>query len=332
MHADTGLDCHTPAGDTACTEELSSAQLRVLIDHCPDAQAARVVVPRLLEKAGLWNGMPLQGRHVLVKPNLLRAQALACTSPEVVAACCSWLLDMGAGVTVADSPGFGSAAGVASAIGLEPLLKKLGLQTEPMRGRVPVRLPSGDEIFIARTAMEADCILSCARLKAHSQMRLTMSCKNLYGCVPGLYKALYHTRQGCDPGQFATMQSSLPGFLPPVSGLIDAICAMHVTGPSGGKPYNMGLLGASASPVALDEAFCRIAGRSPEDVPLQKAFIMAGHPHCSASGAVVQYPLLAPEDVSVSDFVLPDELMHTSFRPGRLLRSCFKRIWDGMFH
>ncbi len=328
----SNFDCHTLARDTASTEELSSARLSVLIDHCRDAQAAWKQVPFLLDGACLWDGMPLKGKHVLVKPNLLRAQALACTSPEVVAAACSWLLDMGARVTVADSPGFGSAAGVASAIGLDPLLKKLGLHVDPMRGRVPVRLPSGDEIFIARTAMEADCVLSCARLKAHSQMRLTMSCKNLYGCVPGLYKALYHTRQGCVPEQFAAMQSSILGFLPPVSGLIDAICAMHVTGPSGGKPYNLGLLGASASPVALDEAFCRITGRDPEDVPLQKAFIMANHPHCSASGAVVQYPVLSPEDVCVSDFVLPEELMHTSFRPGRLLKSCFKRIWDGMFH
>ena len=325
-------DCRMPARNTDTAEDASSAPVSVLLDHCPDAQAAWDKVPFLLDKACLWNNMPLSGKHILVKPNLLRAQALACTGPEVVAAACIWLLDMGARVTVADSPGFGSASGVASAIGLAPLLKKLGLEAQPMRGRVPVRLPSGDQIFIARTAMEADGILSCARLKAHSQMRLTMSCKNLYGCVPGLYKALYHTRQGCVPEQFAAMQSSLPGFLPPVSGLVDAICAMHVTGPSGGKPYNMGLLGASASPVALDEAFCRIVSRDPRDIPLQQAFIAARHPHCLSSGAVVHYPLLKPEDLCVSDFVLPEELMHTSFRPGRLLKSCFKRLWDGMFH
>ena len=328
----SNFDCQTLARNTAAAGEPSSAPVSVLLEHCPDVQAALKQVPCLLDKACLWDNMPLSGKHVLVKPNLLRAQALACTSPEIVAAACTFLLDMGARVTVADSPGFGSASGVASAIGLEPLLKKLGLQAEPMRGRVPVRLPSGDQIYIARTAMEADCILSCARLKAHSQMRLTMSCKNLYGCVPGLYKALYHTRQGCVPEQFAAMQSSLPGFLPPVSGLVDAICAMHVTGPSGGKPYNLGLLGASASPVALDEAFCRIVNRDPRDIPLQQAFIAARHPHCLSSGAVVHYPLLKPSEVSVSDFVLPEALMHTSFRPGRLLKSCFKRLWDGLFH
>ncbi len=326
------FDCHMLARDTDAAGEPSSAHVSVLLERCRDEHACWEQVPLLLDKACLWDGMPLFGRHVLVKPNLLRAQALACTGPEVVAAACKWLLDMGARVTVADSPGFGSAAGVASAIGLEPLLNKLGLHAEPMCGRVPVRLPSGYQIFIAGTAMEADCILSCARLKAHSQMRLTMSCKNLYGCVPGLYKALYHTREGQDPEQFAVMQSSILGFLPPVSGLVDAVCAMHVTGPSGGKPYRLGLLGASASPVALDEAFCRIVGREPRDIPLQKAFIAARHPHCLSSGAVADYPLLAPEDVCVSDFVLPDELMHTSFRPGRLLRSCLKRIWDRMFH
>ncbi len=313
-------------------EEASAQPVSVLIERCADVREAERLLPWLLDKAALFEGRSLYGCHILVKPNLLRAQPLACTSPEIVAAVCRWLMDQGAKVSVADSPGFGSALGVAKTIGLQQVLQKHGLHVEPMKGKVSVRLKSGDEIYLARTALEADGIISSARLKAHSQMRLTMTCKNLYGCVPGLHKALYHTRQGGDPDRFAAMQCAILDALPPVAGCLDAVCAMHVTGPSGGAPYQLGLLGVSASPVALDEAFCRIVGRSPHDIPLQQAFARAGHPHCLASGARIIYPLLAPETVQVSDFQLPESLMHTSFRPGRLLRSCVKRIWDNLMH
>ncbi len=310
----------------------SSPVCTVLLERCAsEAEAARLV-PGLLDEAGLWPGLELRGLRVLVKPNLLRATPLACTSPAVTAAACRWLLDQGVRPVVADSPGFGSAAGVAGAIGLTEALAPLGLKVEAMRRGRAVRLSTGDEIRISATALDADAILSAARVKAHSQMLLTLSVKNLYGCVSGLNKALYHMRQGGDPDRFAAMQAAILAALPPVAGLVDGITAMHVTGPSGGRPYPLGLLAASASPVALDESLCRVLGREPENVPLQLALIRAGHPHCRTAGAQTAYPRLAPGDCTAADFILPERLMHTSFRPVRLLRSCIRRIWDNLMH
>ncbi|MDO5537985.1 MAG: DUF362 domain-containing protein [Desulfovibrionaceae bacterium] len=304
----------------------------VWLDRCPDADRAQAVLPPLLEGAELWGGRNLRGLRVLVKPNLLRAVPLACTTPEVTFAVCRWLLDCGAKVKIADSPGFGTAGGVAGAVGMTEALAGLGLRVEPMRGAVPVRLASGDEVCLSATALEADALLSVARVKAHSQMRITLSCKNLYGCVPGLRKAWHHTRQGCVPERFAAMQAALASALPPVAGVADGIVAMHVTGPASGRPYPLGLVGVSDSPVALDEAVCLALGRRPEDMPLQRAFIEAGHPDCLASGARHSYPRLCPGDFAARDFVLPQELMHTSFRPARLLRSCLRRLWAQLAH
>ncbi len=306
--------------------------LSVCIERCESEADAARIVPELLDAAGLWPGLGRHGLRVLVKPNLLRAVPLACTSPAVTAAACRWLLDVGARPVVADSPGFGSAGGVAAAVGLTAALAPLGIRVEPMRAGRGIRLATGDAIRLSATALEADAILSAARVKAHSQMLLTLSVKNLYGCVPGLGKAFHHTVQGADPDRFAAMQAAVIQALPPVAGLVDGVTAMHVTGPSGGRPYPLGLLAASASPVALDESLCRVLGREPDGVPLQRALIRAGHPHCGASGAVTVYPRLSPADFDAAGFILPERLMHTSFRPGRLLRSCARRVWDRLMH
>ncbi len=185
--------------------------------------------------------------------------------------------------------------------------------------------------MLARQAQEADAILSAGRVKVHSQMLLTLACKNLFGIVPGLRKAICHGREGRDPDAFADMLASLMDYLPPVSAVLDGVAAMHVTGPAGGKPYALGLLGASSSPVALDEAVCQALGKDPRNVPLQRAFIRRGHPHCRANGCRPSYPRLRPEDFSAESFVFPSRLQHTSFRPLRLLKSCLKRIWMDRF-
>ena len=96
--------------------------LPVALLACPDYAAPRLrqAVFQALESAGPRVGV---GLRVLVKPNLLTARPLACAAPEVTAAACAWLLERGARVEVADSPGFGRADAVARKIGLEAALR-----------------------------------------------------------------------------------------------------------------------------------------------------------------------------------------------------------------
>ena len=307
------------------------SKTRVVLERCPSLAAAGRVLPLMLEEALLWGSRNLHGLRVLVKPNLLRAVPLACTSPAVATAVCGWLKDCGASVAVADSPGFGTVHGVARRIGLDEALRPLGLAVQRLVPGEAVRLPSGNSLMLAKQAQEADAILSVGRVKVHSQMLLTLACKNLYGLVPGLRKALCHSREGQHPDAFADMLASLMDFLPPVSAVLDGIEAMHVTGPAGGRPYALGLLGAGSSPVALDEAVCLALGKRPEDVPLQRAFIRRGHSGCRACGCEAEYPRLRPKDFNAEGFVFPSRLQHTSFRPLRLLKSCLKRLWMDRF-
>lgn len=279
---------------------------------------------------------PGRGERVLVKPNLLRADPLTCTEPAVVRAACVWLLDRGVRVSVGDSPGFGTAPGVAAAIGLRTALTSLrdalgNSITLEVQGPGPStvsHLPGLGPVRIGRLALEADSILSIPRLKAHTHMGITCAVKNLFGCVPGVHKALAHARHG-DKGEngddLARYIVALLDRLPPQAALVDAVLTMHQRGPSHGVPYPLGLIAASTSCVAVDTALYHLLGLVPEQLPLWRAVREAGLP-----GALREEILLrgAKEDSFPGQgFRLPSTRAPHSFNPGRLAVSALRRLW-----
>lgn len=334
MHSDAhGRTNGTPAPVASIGPEgIPSDSLRpdatppipVALLRCPDYAPERAgrTVADALDACG-W--VPPRG-HVLVKPNLLRAApALSCTHPQVVRAACAWLLDSGCRITVADSPGFGTARGVAEAIGLAEALRPLGLTVVPLDDAVQVPLSFGGSIGVARRALEADGVLSVPRLKAHSQMRVTLAVKNLFGCVPGVRKAFVHTRHGDRDHRFEGALVEVAAALPPTAALLDGVEAMHVTGPGSGKPYPLGLVGASASGVALDAVVCGLLGLTPVQVPLWAELARRGAPGAlPGQTALVREGM---EDFDASRFEVPGVLKPMSFRPGTLLRSTVRRLW-----
>lgn len=269
-----------------------------------------------------------RGDRILAKPNLLLARELACANPDVVASVCEWALAQGAQVVAGDSPAFGSAARVAARIGLTETLKPLGLRPINFdRGRnIKIRVDQIDaeiNLKIAEIALESDAILSIGKVKAHSQTRLTLCVKNCFGCVVGWRKALLHATHGETTETFAACVAALYKNMPPVFGVIDGVVAMSGTGPSKGEPYPLKLLGASASPVALDEAVIKILRASVADIPV--AASLAGY-----ETRETVYSMLKPEDFDASGFVLPKNLKPASFSPARLAKSAAKRFFCGL--
>ena len=304
----------------------------VALAACPnyDAPSVERGVAAVLDAAGITLS---RGVRVLVKPNLLLPKPLACTNPEVVAALCAWLLDNGARVSVADSPGFGRAASVARRIGMAEALGRLGLTVVSLdrAATVRLRLPQGEaSVRISRHALESDVVFSVPRVKAHSQMLLSLAVKNCFGCVVGLDKALAHARQGRDRALFADCLAAIWAALPTVFALADGVVGMHVTGPGRGKPFALGCLGASRSAVALDEALCAVLGIAPDATPLGRALERRQAEGCAAAGWRNSYPLLAPQDFDAAGFELPRTLAHTSFAPARLVKSSIRRLWAAL--
>ncbi len=313
----------------------------VILARCESYDPAAVIplAARMLDAAGF---APAPGARVLVKPNFLTADpgGIICTHPLVVAAVCRHLLDRGCRVRIGDSPGFGTAPGVARSIGLPRVLDEV-LADMPGGRDIPVLtlgrpvsrpLTLGGSVALSRHALEADHILNLPKLKAHSQMRVTGAVKNLFGCVPGVRKAVLHARHG-DKAQdgaacFPSLIADIMRHLPPVTTLLDAVTAMHVTGPSKGSPYPAGLLAASASPVGLDTAVCTLMGLAPDDVPLWRELTRRRAP-----GALFRDLALGGDSADCFDFstfVLPGRLMAETFNPFRLLKSTLRRLWAGM--
>lgn len=286
-------------------------------------QALQGAVERLFDACGLSFA---PGERVLVKPNLVsRGNAgLSCTHPEAVRAVCAQLLDIGATVRVADSPAFGSAERVARACGLDEALRSLDLRVATLGRPTPLALSLGGGIGVSRTALEADRIVSVARLKAHGQFRVTASVKNLFGCVCGCRKALAHMRLGERPGAMESMVLDVFAALPPVAGVADGIMAMHRGGPVHGEGFALGLLGASPDPVALDVALFRLLGLSPQDVPLWAEALRRGLP--GADPAVAGFPLHGPQDFDAAGFVTRPELEPMRFEPLRFVRGRVKSL------
>lgn len=305
--------------------ESSAMPVALLRQESYDRQALQGAVERLFGASGLHFA---RGQRVLVKPNLVsRGNAgLSCTHPEAVRAVCAQLLDVGVIVRVADSPAFGSAERVARACGLDNALRQLDLRVTTLGRPAPLALSRGGSIGVSRTALEADSIVSLARLKSHGQFRATASVKNLFGCVCGCRKALAHMRLGETPGAMESMVLDVFAALPPVAGVADGIVAMHRGGPVHGEGFHLGLLGASATPLALDVALFRLLGLGHEAVPLWAEALRRDLP--GADPLAASFPLDAPQAFDASGFVIQPVLDSMRFEPLRFVRGRMKSLLD----
>lgn len=288
-----------------------------------DRAAVTSAVERLIMACGVDFA---RGERVLVKPNLVSKSnaGLCCTHPEVVRAVCVHLLDCGAKPFVADSPAFGSAGRVAEACGLAEAMRSLGLRVATLDRPTPLRLSDGGSIGLSRRALEADRIVSVARLKAHGQFRVTASTKNLFGAVCGCRKALAHVRLGDLSGRMERLMLDVRHALPPAIGLVDGIVAMHRGGPVHGEAFQLGLLGCSPDTLALDAALYSLLGLEPADVPLWAESLAQGL--SSAAPQITNFVLEEPQAFDAKGFEVAASLSPMRFEPLRFVRGRMKSL------
>ncbi len=268
----------------------------------------------------------LRGQQILLKPNLITARngRLACTDGRFIAAVARWFLDMGARVTVGDSPSFGSARSVLRAIGVLPELERLAVSTVEFRHVTEMMLPCGQRAALATAALECDLLVNLPKVKAHSQMRLTLAVKNLFGCLVGFHKPWWHMVHGGADGRFADLLVDLLKVLPPGCTVVDGIVAMHETGPIHGEPHPLGILAAGVNPVAVDTALLAVLGVDPRLVPLWCAADRAAIAGTRMEDLV--FPLSQPGSLVVQPaFAVPETLTPVRFNPLRFGKNAIKR-------
>lgn len=266
------------------------------------------------------------GDTVLLKPNLigaLRADGLASTHPEFIAAVAEWGLDQSARVIVGDSPAFGSASGVMRAVGITEALEGLPVTIQDFKRYRRIVLAGGYTVNLAEPVLDCDILINLPKVKAHSQLRVSLAVKNFFGAVVGMHKALYHVRYGDRTERFAGLLVDLLALMPAGLSLADGIVAMHADGPVKGRPFQLHVVAGSLNPVALETALMDVLGLEYAGNPLWLECARRNLPGAEPSDLI--YPHLAPDSVRAKDFQVPMVLKPISFNPFRMALSAIKR-------
>jgi len=248
---------------------------RVALIRCEDYEPPRVAdaVRRQFELLGGLETFVKRGDSVLLKPNFIaprsHLKSAAQTHPAVILGVARLLIDFGARPFVADSPAWANTETCARALGLVEPLRKLGVPIRQLDTPKKCRLGPGlPRVGLSTVALDADVIINLPKLKAHQQLVATFAVKNLFGCVSGKHKALWHFRKGGTPREFSEMLLGICRYLSPAVTIIDGIVAMEGQGPINGDRKPLGWLIGSTDLIACERVCCRLIGMEPETVPI----------------------------------------------------------------
>lgn len=235
---------------------------------------------------GLLGGMERfirKGDRVLLKPNLLSAKSpekAITTHPAVVKAVGNLVREAGGIPSIGDSPAIGKWRHITRKTGMEEVAKEIGAELVPFSESVRVKNDRSG-IFkyldIARVVQDADVVINIPKIKTHTQMFMTLSVKNLFGCVVGKRKAQWHMEAGADREYFARMLMEVYKAIMPSITIVDGIIGIEGNGPGeGGTPKEIGLILAGRDCVAIDVIICKILGVKKEDIYTTTAAIEMG--------------------------------------------------------
>jgi uncharacterized protein (DUF362 family) len=256
----------------ACTRDRPPGpERRVSVVRAPDytADLASIILGILIE-----HRVAVRGRSVLLKPNLVEFSAAAPvnTHPAFVAAAYEAFVALGAAqVTIAEGPGhrrttmdLAESAGFFRAIpSFEKRFVDLNLDDVALM-EIGKPFSTLREIYLPKTALRCDLLVSLPKMKTHHWVGATLSMKNLFGLVPGnVYgwpKNVLHWA-GIDE-----CIADLGQLFPNQFCLVDGIVGMQGNGPILGTPRHAGVLVAGAHPPSVDAACCQMMGIDPAGI------------------------------------------------------------------
>ncbi|MEN8445238.1 MAG: DUF362 domain-containing protein [Cyanobacteria bacterium J06555_13] len=276
------------------------------------------------------------GDRVLLKPNLLTGSrpTKSCTTRPELAYCVAKMVQAAGGKPFfGDSPAFGSARGVAKANGLLEWADKAGVPIVEMHGkRYPVEAIDGpingvkafDNFLLSKEAMDADVVINLPKVKSHVQLTMSLGVKNLFGCVPGKMKAWWHMEAGKDRQRFGSMLVETARAIAPELTIMDGIVGQEGSGPINGEPRDIGVLGASDNVFALDRAMVSVLQVEPAEIP---TLVESERLGLCPQLAEIEFVAMAPHELAISNWKLPEQLAPIDFGAPRVLRSTFKHLY-----
>jgi uncharacterized protein (DUF362 family) len=219
--------------------------------------------------------LDVKGKAVVLKPNLVDyspGNAIN-THPVLVLAAAECFRELGAKeVIVAEGPGHQrDTALVLFESGYELLLRENGIRFVDLNRDelVPVDLSADYSglkcLWLPRTVLRADFLVSMPKVKTHHWSGVTLSMKNMFGVVPGNKygwpKNVLHWHG------IKESILDLCATVPIHFVIADAIMCMEGNGPLNGSPRQLGCVVLADDPVAADSTCARLMGLEPGRVP-----------------------------------------------------------------
>ena len=248
------------------------------------------------------NGPDPKGKKVLLKPNLLSDEypdKAMTTHPVVVESVIKYLQSRGAVVFVGDSPTIDTQKFTGERSGIRQVVDKCGATWVRFNDAAITRKIGTTEIKLTAHIAKADLIISISKLKNHELMILSGAMKNIFGFVPGFYKAMQHVNYP-DRYKFGKFFVDLEEAVKPDFHIMDGIVAMEGPGPGNGFPKKVNVLLASVNPLALDIIAGRIVGYDPLEIPITRAALERGSLLKNTEDIVIRGP--DPQTIAVRDF------------------------------
>lgn len=219
-------------------------------------------------------GLNLRDKSLLLKPNLVEylAGVEVNTNPVLVGAAAEAFLRLGArSVVVGEGPGHQRDTYLVlaeSGLGAQLRSQKtdfIDLNRDELI-RVPMRAnyTGLDHLWLPRTVLAADFIVSMPKIKTHHWAGVTLSMKNMFGIVPGAKygwpKNVLHWK-GIHRSILDICATAPIHFV-----IADGVIAMEGNGPLHGTHRHLGKIVLADDPVAADFVCARLMGFDPSRV------------------------------------------------------------------
>ncbi len=231
-------------------------------------------VARQFELLGGLGKFVRPGHTVLLKPNFIAPRShrhAAQTHPAVIISAATLLKDFGARPFVGDSPAWGNVFSCVKALRLDEPLKRLGVPVRQLGKPRWCQVGIGNtKVGISSVALDADVIINLSKFKTHQQLVATFAVKNMFGCVSGKRKALWHFRKGKNADDFCGLLIDIYKFLNPVLTIIDGVFVMDGPGPIRGRTRPLGWLIGGTDPIACEAICCKLVNINPDGLPIIK--------------------------------------------------------------
>jgi len=301
----------------------------VTLTRCSDY--SRPAVAEAIEKHfNLLGGLDKfvrPGDSVLLKPNFIAPRShrhATQTDPAVILETARLLKDFGARPFVADSPAWGNTFVCVKALKLDEPLRQLSVPVKQLDSPKKCRIGTKNiSVGISSVALDADVIINLPKFKSHQQLLATFAVKNMFGCVSGKKKAIWHFTKGSRQDDFCELLIDIYRYLHPALTIIDAVTAMDGRGPIRGRARPLGWLIGGTDPIACETICAKLVNIVPEDVPIIKTAKRTGF-GCTDPAKIEIAGDDFPQTIC-TDFVLP-ELVPIRFSLPHVCKSICKQI------